>query len=124
MALSSRLQTANIDEMDDDLDAPNLLDWELSNRSWFQDMADDMDQENLFVHNTPTEKITLAELYDAESDIDILFPTRSTWVLGLAQMEDEIEYYDSLNRPEIEEPLKVPASIAKKQKVDVVIDSD
>lgn len=23
-------------------------------------------------------------------------------------MEDEIEYYDSLNRPEVEEPLKVP----------------
>ena len=43
MALSSRLQTANIDEEDDDLDGPTLLDWELSNRSWFQDMADDMD---------------------------------------------------------------------------------
>lgn len=124
MALSSRLQTANINEEDDDLDGPTLLDWELSNRSWFQDMADDMDQENILVHDTPAEKITLSELYDTESDINILFPTRSTWVIGLVQMEDEIEYYDSLNCPEVEEPLKVPAGIAKKQKVDIVIDND
>lgn len=124
MALSSRLQTANIDEDNDDLDSLELFDWELSNRSWFQEMSDDIDMENVPTNNVPAEKITLSELYDAESDINILFPTRSTWVIGMIQIEDEIEYYDSLNRPEIEEPLKVPSSIAKKQKVEVIVDSD
>ena len=47
-------------------------------------MADNIDQENILVHDTPVEKITLLELYNAESDINILFPTRSTWVIRLA----------------------------------------
>lgn len=42
----------------------------------------------------------------------------------MAQIEDKIEYYDSLNRPEIEEPLKVLSSIAKRQKVEVIVDSN
>lgn len=92
MALSSRLQTANIDEDNDNLDSPELVDWDLSNRSWFQEISDDIDMENVPINNVPAEKITLSELYDAESDISILFPTRSTWVIGMAQMEDEIEY--------------------------------
>lgn len=87
-------------------------------------MSDDIDMENVPINNVPAEKITLSELYNAKSDISILFPTRSTWVIRMAQMEDEIEYSDSLNRPEIEEPLKVPSSIAKREKVEVTVDSD
>lgn len=34
---------ANINKKDDNLDGPTLLDWELSNRNWFQDMVDNMD---------------------------------------------------------------------------------
>ena len=87
-------------------------------------MSNDIDIENVPTDNIPAEKITLAKLYDAESDISILFPTRSTWVIEMVQIKDEIEYYDFLNRPEIEEPLKVPSSIAKRQKVEVIIDSN
>lgn len=39
-------------------------------------------------------------------------------------MDDEVEYCDFFNCPEVEEPLNVLAGIAKKQKVDVVIDSN
>ena len=80
--------------------------------------------ENVPTDSVLAEKITLAKLYNTKLDISILFPTRSTWVIGLAQIEDEIEYYDSFNWPEIEKPLKVLSSIAKRQKVEIIIDSD
>ena len=53
-------------------------------------MSDDIDMENVPINNVSAEKITLSELYNAKSDISILFPTRSTWVIRMAQMEDEI----------------------------------
>lgn len=73
MALSSRLQTTNINENDDNLDLPEFVDWKLSNRNWFQEMFDDIDMENVSINNVPAKKITLSELYNAELDINILF---------------------------------------------------
>lgn len=107
MTLSSRLQTANIDKDNNNLDLLELIDWKLNNQNWLQEMSDDINMENFPTNNLPVEKITLSELYNAKLDISILFPSKSTWVIGLTKIEDEIEYYDSLNW------LKVPSSIAK-----------
>lgn len=80
--------------------------------------------ENVLIDNVLTEKIILAELYNAKLDISILFLNKSTQVIKLVQIEDEIEQYNSFNQLKMKEPLKVPSSIAKKQKVEVIVDNN
>ena len=41
-------------------------------------MSDNINMKNIPTNNIPIEKIILSELYDNESDINILFPTKST----------------------------------------------
>lgn len=62
MALSSQLQTTNIGDNNDNLDLLELIDWEQSNQSWFQEMSKDFDMKNVPTDNVPGEKITLVEL--------------------------------------------------------------
>lgn len=58
-------------------------------------------------------------LYDADS--------RTTWVIGLVQMEDEIGYYDSINRHENWRTTENPNGDCQKKKnrkEEIIIDSD
>ena len=110
MALSTRLSTVIHPA---DLEAPedeDLLDWELSNRTWFRDMEDENDTVTAVADSDcmdTSEKTTLRELFNASAGLNIIVE-KSAWKLGEQSLEDETAYFESLSKPQIDNALPLP----------------
>lgn len=97
IAFFSQLQTANINEDNDKFDLSKLVDWKLSNQSWFKKLFNNIDIENISINNISNKKMILLEVYNTKSNINILFSIKSTYFIEIIKIEDKIEYYNLLN---------------------------
>lgn len=108
MALSTRVETMIHPKNLEAPDEEDLLDWEISSRTWFRDMMDENDDTAEIDpddgYMDAGKKITLKELFNASAGLNILVE-KSAWKLGEQSLEDETKYFELLSKPHIDNAL-------------------